>query len=306
MRALLVVNPTATATTRRRRDSLAQALARDATLDVAETSARGHAMAFARAAAADGLDLVVTLGGDGTVNEVVNGLLADGPDPRLPALAVAPGGSANVFSRALGYSPDPARAADELLEALRAGRRRSIGLGRADGRWFTCSAGLGIDAAVVRRVHLARASGPASPSLYVRSAVREYFRGIDRRRPTLTLRRPGASPQPGLFFAIVTNTAPWTYAGRRPVNPIPTASFDTGLDLLSMTSMGALSVLRVVAEALRRDPRPRGRHLVRLHDQGELELSSDPPIAVQVDGEYIGERAGARLVAVPSALTVVA
>ena len=47
-------------------------------------------------------------------------------------------------------------------------------------------------------------------------------------------------------------------------------------------------------------------HLVRLHDQGELELSSDPPIAVQVDGEYIGERAGARLVAVPSALTVVA
>jgi diacylglycerol kinase family enzyme len=305
MRALLVVNPTATATTRARRDALARALEREAKLDLAPTSARGDAMAFARAAAADGVDVVVALGGDGTVNEVVNGLLADGAHPQLPALAVAPGGSANVFSRALGYSAEPARATAELLDALRAGRRRSIGLGRADGRWFTCSAGLGIDAAVVRRVHLARAGGPASTSLYVRSAVREFFRGADRSRPALTLRRPGAPPQTGLFFAIVTNTAPWTYAGRRPVNPIPEASFDTGLDLLSTTSMSTLPVLRLVAEALRRHPRPRGRHLVRLHDQAELELASEPAIAVQVDGEYIGERRHVRLTAAPAALTVI-
>jgi hypothetical protein len=102
MRALLVVNPKATATTARARDVLAHALASETKLDVVHTNARGHAMELARQAAVDGLDLVVALGGDGTVNEVVNGLLTNGPGPGIPALAVVPGGSTNVFARALG------------------------------------------------------------------------------------------------------------------------------------------------------------------------------------------------------------
>lgn len=134
MRALLVVNARATAIDERVRDVLAHALASEARLEVRETKARGHATELARSAVEDGLDVVVALGGDGTVNEVVNGLLADGPRPGLPALAVVPAGSTNVFARALGLPDGPVEATSTLLAALRGERRRSIGLGRADDR----------------------------------------------------------------------------------------------------------------------------------------------------------------------------
>ena len=97
MRALLVVNPKATTTSGRTKDVLAHALASDLKLEVVATMYRGHARDLARDAAASGtVDLVVALGGDGTVNEVVNGLLAEGPSEHLPRLAVVPGGSTNV------------------------------------------------------------------------------------------------------------------------------------------------------------------------------------------------------------------
>src|SRR3954451_19353206 len=162
MRGLLVVNPKATATTTRTREVLLRALGSDLKLDVAETARRGHARDLARQATDDGLDVVVALGGDGTVNEVVNGLLANGPGPDVPSLAVVPGGSTNVFTRTLGLAQEPVEATGEILDALRTGSRRIIGLGRISettddpnpdaARWFTFCAGLGLDAEVVREV----------------------------------------------------------------------------------------------------------------------------------------------------------
>src|ERR671929_56255 len=104
MRAVLVCNPKATATNARVRDVITRALESDLKLDVVETRRRGHATVVAREAAADGVGLVVALGGDGTVNEVVNGIVHAGPSSDAPMLAVVPGGSTNVFSRALGRS----------------------------------------------------------------------------------------------------------------------------------------------------------------------------------------------------------
>src|SRR3712207_496522 len=131
MRALVVVNPAATSTTAKMRDVLVGALGSELKVDLAETSRRGHARELGARAAADGFDVVVSVGGDGTVNEVVNGLLANGPDPSLPTLAVVPGGSTNVFSRALGRSRDPVEATAEILASLRAGRTRLVSLGTA-------------------------------------------------------------------------------------------------------------------------------------------------------------------------------
>jgi diacylglycerol kinase family enzyme len=307
MRALLVVNPIATGTNQRTQAVLTGALASELKVDPVTTAHRGHAVALARDAVTDGLDLVVALGGDGTVNEIVNGLLAEGPRPGLPALAVVPGGSTNVLARALGLPNDPVEATGVLLEALRQGRRRTIGLGRADERYFTFCAGLGLDAEVVGVVEAQRALGRrATPGLYVRSAVRHFFTGTDRRQPALTLERPGGERRPGLHLGIVTNTDPWTYLGSRPVRPTPGARFDLGLDLFAADRLGVATTLRHVGQMLGNGRAPHGRHLVTLHDETEFTVVADRPVAFQVDGDYAGERERVKFVSVPRALRTIA
>ncbi|MQA24804.1 MAG: diacylglycerol kinase family lipid kinase [Micromonosporaceae bacterium] len=316
MRALLVVNPKATTTSGRGQDVLARALRSEVDLEVEYTRRRGHAAELARRAVKDGLDVVVTLGGDGTVNEVVNGLLADvplatGPDddtarPAVPMLAVVPGGSTNVFARALGLPGDWADGTGVILEALREGRTRSIGLGRVNERWFTFCAGFGLDAEVIRRVERARVRGRVStPGLYLRSAVAQYFAASDRRGPLISLERDGAEAEHGLGTVIVQNTAPWTYLGNRPVNPNPDASFDLGLDVLATRGQGLPSTVRTAAQMLSRQADPHGRRVLRLHDLDGFALRAQRPVAFQVDGDYLGEREHLRFRAEPQALRVV-
>jgi diacylglycerol kinase family enzyme len=305
MRALLVVNPKATTTSAKARDVLAHALASEVKLDVVETTHRGHAVELATQAARDGLDVVVALGGDGTVNEVVNGLLHAGIHPDLPALAVVPAGSTNVFARALGMPNSAIDATSQLLEALLEDRTRTIGLSMADDRWFTFNAGLGLDAGAVHRVEKARAKGrTATQQLYVRSAVKEYFLGVAKHQPVITLEREGAEPL-RLALALVCQADPWTYLGSRGVRPCPQASFDTGLDVLGLTTTPLTAILRHLRQILVTDPKPRGKRVVSLHDLPELTLTADLPLPFQLDGDGLGERTSVRLRSVPHALRVV-
>jgi diacylglycerol kinase family enzyme len=308
VRALLIVNPNATATTQRGRDILLRALGSDLKIDVANTTRRGHAAELATQAVDDELDVVVALGGDGTVNEVVNGLLAGGTRPDLPALAVVPGGSANVFSRTLGLSANPVEATSEVLDALRDGRRRLLGLGLADERWFTFCAGIGFDAEVVRQVEISRRDGhSATPARYVRTAIRHFFTGTDRRRPALSLLRPGLEPTTGLSLAIVSNSSPWTYLGSRPVIPSPTASFDTGLDVVALRRLGTAIALRTVRRILSANGgMPSSSAVLSLRDEAEFTVLASRPLAVQIDGDYIGTAQSVRFRSIPRALTVIA
>jgi diacylglycerol kinase family enzyme len=294
-----VVNPKATTTTARARDVLAHALASEVKLDVAETTHRGHATELAAQAARDGLDAVVALGGDGTVNEVANGLLHEGPRPGLPALGVVPAGSTNVFARALGLPNNAVEATSQLLEALLEDRRRTIGLGQADERYFTFTAGLGIDAGAVRRVERARSKGrTATQPLYVRSAVKEHFLGPDHGL-TVTLPDGGTIR---LALALICATDPWTYLGNRPVRPCPDASFDAGLDLFGLTKAPTPVVLRHLTQILRGTPR--GKRVVLLHDLAGFTLTADGPLPFQLDGDELGDRTSVALRSVPAALQV--
>jgi diacylglycerol kinase family enzyme len=306
VRALLVVNPNATTTTARTRDVLVRALRSEVDLEVAETGHRGHAAELAHGAARGGMDIVVALGGDGTVNEVVNGLLRDGPSDGVPALAVVPGGSTNVFARALGLPREPWEAAATILESLREERTRTVGLGRADDRWFTFCAGLGLDAEVVRRVEGARTRGrTATKSLYLRATIAQYFAGTDRSQPLLDLHRPGLAPVEGLSMAIVQNTAPWTYLGEREVHPSPRASFDRGLDLFALRRLRLASTLRTARQLLAKGAEPKGSRVFGLHDQATFRLVAQRPLALQVDGDYLGERSEVVFTSEPKALRVV-
>jgi diacylglycerol kinase family enzyme len=315
VRALLIVNPHATSTTELRRDVIASALASAVELEVVQTRYRGHATSLAATALSRGCELVLTLGGDGTVNEAVNGLMRASSGNGVlasaaarPALAALPGGNANVFTRSLGLPNDMVDAAGQVLRALACRRERVIGLGLADSRYFAFNAGLGIDAEVVRAIEGLRAHGRSiTPALYIRVALRQFYRITDRRHPALTLETDGR-PEAGPFFlGFVSNTAPWTFLGRRPVQTNPQAAFESGLDLFALHSLGTASTLLALRQMLATRGRPpAGRHVLSLHDRAEITLAASRPVAFQVDGEYAGERDRVSFRSVPKALRVVA
>ncbi len=320
MRALLVVNPKATTTSARTRDVLIHALASDLKLEAVVTEFRGHARDLARRAVDDGeVELVVALGGDGTVNEVVNGLLHHGPDADLPRLAVVPGGSTNVFARALGLPNDAVEATGALLDALREGRERTVGLGLVQGtagtedegvpdRWFTFCAGMGFDAGVVGRVEQQRVRGKRSThSLYIRQVLRQFAAEQHRRQGTITLSEPGRETLRDLALAIVCNTSPWTFLGNRPVYASPHASFDTALDVLALGRLSPSAVALHATQLLLSTPErgPRGKHVTSLHDLTDFTLQSQAPLPFQVDGDHLGLRTSATFRGVRRALRVI-
>ncbi|WP_020525061.1 diacylglycerol/lipid kinase family protein [Catelliglobosispora koreensis] len=305
MRGLLVVNPKATTTSARTRDVLVGALRSTMDLTVSFTRRRGHGHALALEAAKDGIDVVVALGGDGTINEVVNGLMGV-PVEQRPKLGVVPGGSTNVFVRALGLPRHPVEATGVILDCLRDNRSREIGLGRADDRYFTFCAGIGIDAAVTRRVERARHKGRrASPMLYARSFFREYAFEAFNRTPALTLAPAGEEPLSGLATIIVQNTAPWTYVGDRPIQASPEASFDEGLDVLALKAMRPPGTIQTVTKMLSKQTDGYGKQVVLRHDLSEFVVSSTTPQAFQLDGDYLGDREKVKFSSVPAALRVI-
>ncbi|QCX79027.1 Diacylglycerol kinase [Streptomyces sp. YIM 121038] len=321
MRALLVVNPAATTTSARTRDVLIHALASEMKLEAVTTEYRGHARDLGRQAAeSEDVELVVALGGDGTVNEVVNGLLHNGPSPEnLPRLAVVPGGSTNVFARALGLPNDAVEATGAILDALREGSERTVSLGRVSGtpgtedeavpaRWFTFAAGLGFDAGVVGRVEQHRERGKKSThALYVRQVVRQLLGESDRRHGAITLERAGEEPVTDLVMSIICNTSPWSYLGNRPLYASPQASFDTGLDVLGLKRLSTASVARYGTQLLRSTPErgPHGKNAVSLHDLTDFTLHSKAPLPLQMDGDHLGLRTSVTFTGVRRALRVI-
>ncbi|MGE2728488.1 diacylglycerol/lipid kinase family protein [Mycolicibacterium vaccae] len=311
MRAVLIVNPNATSTTPAGRDLLAHALESRVQLTVAHTDHRGHAIELAREATRAGVDVLIVHGGDGTVNEVVNGILAEcGPTGAGPAVGVVPGGSANVFARALGISSDPIEATNQLVDLLGDYRRsrtwRRIGLMDCGERWAVFTAGMGVDGDVVAAVEAQRARGRrVTASRYIRVAIREVLASV-RKEPTLTLHLPDRDPVDGVHFAFVSNSSPWTYANARPVWTNPDTTFETGLGVFATTSMGVWANLRLVRRMLSRKPDIKAKHLVRDDDLRWLKVTSTTPVACQIDGDYVGMRESMHFAAVPDALAVIA
>ncbi|WP_214404175.1 diacylglycerol/lipid kinase family protein [Pseudonocardia lacus] len=324
MRALLVVNPNATTTTPGGRDVITRALGSELKLDVLETTCRGHAARAAAEAAVDGFDVVVVHGGDGTVNEVVNGMLdapgaeAAGPWNR-PAVAVVPGGSANVFARALGSPRDPVEATATILDALREQRDVLVGLGRVEptpsprpraaghpgGRWFTFNAGLGWDAEVVAAVEEARAAGrEATPLRYAGTAVKHYVDQLRRPR-SMTVEISGAAPVPDVRLAFITTTHTWTYLGSRAVRTNPGTSIRSGLGLFGMRDLGAGTIASTLRRMLAPGGDPRGRNVLRQDAVASVTVRCAEPVALQVDGDLLGRHREVRFRAVRDALRVV-
>jgi diacylglycerol kinase family enzyme len=304
VRVAVVANPHASRFSGRQRDRVVAALAARHKVELLQTGHPGHATELAaQAVDALGSEVVAVLGGDGTVNEVVNGIRdADA------ALGLLGGGRVNVLARGLGLPADPDRAAARLLELLATGSpARRLTLGVAGDRRFALNAGLGLGGAIVREVERRqRAKQLYGDRAYVAAGLKALLVDHDREHPHLTVHLPdGRTPLRG-FFALVGNGDPFTYLGRRPLRPTPQATWDGGLDLLVGQTMAARALARAVAGMLSPRPRAGYRGLPVLHDLDGFSLESDIPQPFQLDGEYVGDRTSVTFGCLRAALAVVA
>jgi diacylglycerol kinase family enzyme len=286
MRAL-IVNPFASGVTEARLAAVEAVL--PAGTETLLTAGRGDATDLA-AEWSPRVEAIYVFSGDGTYNEVLNGLRAD------VAVGFVPGGGTSVLPRALGLPRDPVRAA----ERIRFGKPRRISLGRINGRLFAFNAGIGLDAELVRRVDALgrREDGKRPGDVAFGLAVLKVL--AERR-----FRYPESLEVEGFgraAFALVANCSPYTYAGRLGLRFAPEASFEGGLDVVAPLDVRAARIPRLAAQALRGRPRP-GQALLG-HDLDRIVIRCDAPLPAQVDGEDIGDIEEAEIVAVRDAVTV--
>ena len=302
MRARLIFNPVATMTNAGVRDALVALLGAEVELTVVGTRARLHAADLAREAVADGLDAVFVLGGDGTANEVLQGLA--GTDVPLGLL---PGGGANVLARAIGLPRDASEAATVQLERLHADHDARLGLGRANGRLFGFQAGMGLDAGIVRRVE-------AHPGMkrwlrqlsFILLGLREWATSEDRRAPACRATDlPGIDATPRMLVS-VANLDPYTYLGPRPFHLLPAASAQTALDVLTAETMSTPAVLRGIVRAFIDGSHVDDPRFTMAHDVDAVTITADRPTPLMVDGDLMDHVRTATFRHVPNALRVLA
>ena len=306
MRGLLLYNPNATTTNPRVTDAIARRLSSQLKLHVEATKRRDHASFLAAGAVHEGYEVVFALGGDGTANEVMQGIA--GTDVRL---AIIPGGSTNVWARSLGLPNDALAATDVILAKLRDREERRVNLGTANGRYFGVNAGFGYDAEVVRyverRYRLKRAVRQAS---FIYSGVLAYQGGAagQHRWPKadITVTVNGTETVENVRSVVCCNANPYTYLRQWPAQLCPDADLDAGLDLTALMKLGLPSLLRLVRTALSSADVGKLRSTRLWHDRQRYVLSSPTPLALQVDGDFVGETTQVELVSVPRALTLVA
>jgi diacylglycerol kinase family enzyme len=251
-----------------------------------ETNRRGHATRLTRAAATEGVEVVIVLGGDGTLNEAANGLAGS-----RTALAPLPGGSTNVFARTLGLPDDPIEATGVLLDALARRDIDRIGLGSVNGRYFLFHVGMGFDAAVVAQVERRGTMKRwASHPLFAYSALATWMRHVDRTRPAMAVHYPDGHLVDDSYFTVVFNTNPYTYVGTRPFNLAPDATLARPLAVLAVRTLEAVPFLTLIGSALFSGRRMRRSHLTDYRaDVEAVTVTGHGPFPYQVDGDYLGE-----------------
>jgi diacylglycerol kinase family enzyme len=278
VRVVLIANPFATRVTPERLAAVERELARVADVAVVQTERPKHATELVTDACVGGADAVVVYSGDGGFNEALNGLQGDVP------IGFLPGGGTSVLTRALGLPTDPVEAARQVAEALAAGPSRRISVGRANGRRFAFSAGVGLDAAAVRRVdRMGRSDDGRRPGdlAFALAIVRLLAVERGHLEPALEVVGLGRA-----VCAFVANTSPYTYAKGVPLPIAPDARFELGLDIVAPVRIRRRSLLRTAYALLAGHPRD---GILYAHDADGFEIVCDRPLPLQVDGEDLGD-----------------
>jgi len=289
-RAVVISNPIASGVTPAVEARVLRELRGLVAAELVRTERPLHARDLAVRAIDDGADAVVVLAGDGTTNEVLNGVGARAPIGALPA------GGTSVLARSLGLPRDVPLAARRVGEALAAGRERRISLGVLNGRRFGFAAGIGLDAEAVRRVDArGRARGRRPGDVVFALEVARLSARARYARPVATLVVDGRSER--VASVLAANVHPWTYLGPRPLLLAPRALPEAGLEVVAPRHLRRRDVPRLArhllltgAHAHDGDPA-----ILYRHDVDAADVTCDRPLAAQDDGDDVGDVVTVRL-----------
>jgi diacylglycerol kinase family enzyme len=310
-RMLIIVNPYATTVSDRLKNLVVYALQGRFEVETVATEAQNHATEIGREVRDHGYDVVVAFGGDGTLNEVANGLA--GTD--VP-VSVLPGGSTNVVCRTLGIPNDVVDATEHLLALADEWSPRKIDLGKVDERYFVFSCGVGIDATVVKRVDAhPRLKSRAGPYYYSWAAVSSLYRNFLHNPVRMRVECDAGEPIEGVT-ALAQNSDPFTYFASYPIRVCEGVAIDDGTLSLGVLKRAAQRDMPTLIPRLFSEKRPGARHRQIAHfddvHRATVESISETgdgevrPLPIQVDGDYIGERPRIELGVSPGGLTIVA
>lgn len=312
LRGAMIVNPYSSGMTSRRERAIVHALREHVDLEVRRTERGGHAPKLARELMdAAELDVLLSCGGDGTANEVLNGMsLGNDTAEQRPAFAIVPAGGTNVLARSLGFPNHPIRAAERVAEAIAERRSRTINLATVDERIFMFGAGVGLDAEVVKRMEQRRRGRRPSDAAHLASILGIYATSRFALDERVTVTVDGTGEQLRGALVIVGNTTPMTYMGRLAVHFLPDCTLEGGLDFMAPTRVNALFAIRNAAQAMgvgrARQRLVKAEKLNLRHDVPGFTVTCDEPQPVQVDGEYLGDRTHIRFGLLERAVRLVA
>ncbi|MFN2390283.1 MAG: diacylglycerol kinase family protein [Actinomycetota bacterium] len=295
--AVLIVNPNAGRLAHKERADVVAALATRFDLRTLFTTARDTGTELAAAAVEDGVSLIIAFGGDGHVNEVVNGVAGS-----AATVGIVPGGTMNVFARSLGIPLDPLEATEHLVAAL--GRPpRWVPLGLMDDRYFTFAAGCGFDAEAAALVDRdIRSKRRFGELFFYWSALRVLATTYRHRSATMTLRGPFGETR--VAMAIACNSGPYAYLAGRPVNIAPDVRLDAGLDVFALTTMRVEALpFYFWRVAVSGDLIHHADAFYRT-DLTSFEIEGDRPFPRHVDGEPLEPATSARFSMVPAAIRI--
>lgn len=308
MHAILIENPTAHNVTPASLRVVERALEATFDLELVTTQARGHAADLAWEAVEAGAKTVIAYGGDGTVNEVVNGLLGTEHAGDV-VFAALPGGGTNVLARTLGYPNDLVEATAHLISLVEQGAPRRLGLGRLEAqgttaidRLFTFSAGVMLDADTVRRVGESGLRPRWGDLAYIYCAVRAFF-GLKRQPgPAITVETPDGATD--VWWACLSTSDPFTYLGSRSFRATPHAGDGQGIDLVAGRSARTIRTARWALQALRSARHVDHAECLHLHGCATTTIRGHRAMPLQVDGEYLGEFSSLTATFLPDTLSV--
>jgi diacylglycerol kinase family enzyme len=309
-RMLIIVNPYATTVSDRLRNLVVYALQGRYEVEAVTTESQNHATEIGREVRDHGYDIVVAFGGDGTLNEVANGLA--GTDVPVSML---PGGSTNVVCRTLGIPNDVVDATEHLLALADDWRPRKIDLGKVDQRYFVFACGVGIDATVVRRVdEHPKLKSKAGPYYYSWAGISGFYRRYLLNAVRVRVETGGVTVEG--VTAIAQNSDPLTYFASKPIRVCEGIAIDDGTLSLGVLKRAAQRDMPTLIARLLSGTRTAAGHSQVEHFDDVTEasvtsISTDEdgavrPFPLQVDGDYIGDRTRVELGVDPGALTIVA